>query len=166
MNLVDLDLHYLDLVLALAAQGRGQVSPNPLVGAIIVQHGKIVGQGFHRYDRIKHAEVLALEQAGSLASGSTIYVNLEPCAHRGEGKRSPPCIDALIASGIKRVVCCTKDPNPRVSGRGLAALRQAGISVSVGLNSRPAEKLNEEYLKSVSAAVSLASPQVPYRVVH
>ena len=108
------DLYFLDLALALAAKGEGQVQPNPLVGAVVVKNGMIVGQGFHRYEGIKHAEVLALEEAGDLAKGATVYVNLEPCCHRGGGKRTPPCCDALIAAQVKRVVCCTADPNPEL----------------------------------------------------
>src|SRR5258708_4641932 len=109
----DLDFCFLDLALALAAKGEGQVKPNPLVGAVIVKDGVIVGQGFHRYEGVKHAEMLALEQAGSLAIGATVYTNLEPCCHRGAGKRTPPCTDALIEAQVKRVVCCTTDPNSR-----------------------------------------------------
>jgi diaminohydroxyphosphoribosylaminopyrimidine deaminase / 5-amino-6-(5-phosphoribosylamino)uracil reductase len=148
-NSVELDEHYLDLALALAEQGTGQVSPNPMVGAVVVKDGDIVGQGFHRYAEIKHAEVLALEQAGSRAEGATVYVNLEPCCHRGGGKRTPPCCDALIAAQVKRVVCCTTDPNPRVNGGGLAALREAGIAVTVGPRISAARTLNAEYLRSV-----------------
>jgi len=154
MNVADddereLDLYFLDLALALAARGEGQVKPNPLVGAVIVKDGIIVGQGFHRYEGIKHAEVLALEHAGSLAIGATLYTNLEPCCHRGAGKRTPPCTDALIEAQVKRVVCCTADPNPRVNGKGLATLRKAGIAVTVGPKTSAARILNAEYLRSV-----------------
>jgi diaminohydroxyphosphoribosylaminopyrimidine deaminase / 5-amino-6-(5-phosphoribosylamino)uracil reductase len=145
----DLDLYFLDLALALAAKGEGQVKPNPLVGAVIVKDGVIVGQGFHRYEGVKHAEVLALEQAGSLAIGATVYTNLEPCCHRGVGKRTPPCTDALIEAQVKRVVCCITDPNPRVNGRGVAALRESGIAVAVGPRTSAARILNAEYLRSV-----------------
>ena len=145
----DLDLHFLDLALALAAEGEGQVKPNPLVGAVIVKDGIIVGQGFHRYEGVKHAEVLALEQAGCLAIGATVYTNLEPCCHRGAGKRTPPCTDALIAAQVKRVVCCITDPNPRVDGRGVAVLREAGIAVTVGPRTSAARTRNAEYLRSV-----------------
>ena len=145
----DLDFCFLDLALALAAKGEGQVKPNPLVGTVIVKDGVIVGQGFHRYDRVWHAEVLALEQAGSLANGATVYVNLEPCCHRGDGKRTPPCTDALIEARVKRVVCCITDPNPRVNGRGVAALREAGIAVTVGPRTSAARILNAGYLRSV-----------------
>lgn len=153
------DLYFLDLTLALAAKGKGQVRPNPLVGALVVKNGIIVGQGFHRYEGVKHAEVLALEEAGQLARGATVYVNLEPCCHRGNGKRTPPCCDALIAAGVKRVVCCITDPNPRVNGRGLAVLREAGIAVTVGPRTSAARLLNAEYLRSMinsNASPSLA----------
>ena len=145
----DPDVCFLDLALGLAAKGEGHVKPNPLVGAVIVKDGFIVGQGFHRYDRVKHAEVLALEQAGRLAKDATLYVNLEPCCHRGDGKRTPPCTDALIKAQVKRVVCCITDPNPRVNGRGLAALREAGIAMTVGPRTSAARILNAEYLRLV-----------------
>lgn len=143
------DLYFLDLTLALAAKGNGQVKPNPLVGAVVVKDGIIVGQGFHRYNGVKHAEVLALEEAGQLAKGATVYTNLEPCCHRGGGKRTPPCCDALVAAQVKRVVCCIIDPNPRVNGRGITALREAGIAVNVGPRTSAARRLNAEYLRSV-----------------
>ena len=152
------DLHFLDLTLALAAKGEGQVRPNPLVGAVVVKNGIIVGQGLHRYEGVKHAEVLALEEAGQLAKGATVYVNLEPCCHRGNGKRTPPCCDALIAAGVKRVVCCITDPNPRVNGKGLGALRKAGIAVTVGPRTSAARLLNAEYLRSM--IVSNTSPSL------
>ena len=152
------DLYFLDLALALAAKGEGQVTPNPLVGAVVVKDGLIVGEGFHRYEGVKHAEVLALEEAGQRARGATVYINLEPCSHRGGGKRTPPCCDALITAGVKRVVCCTADPNPRVNGRGIAALREAGIAVTVGPRTSAARTLNAEYLRSV--ITSNASPAV------
>jgi diaminohydroxyphosphoribosylaminopyrimidine deaminase/5-amino-6-(5-phosphoribosylamino)uracil reductase len=146
------DLYFLDLVLALARKGEGQVKPNPLVGAVVVKNGVIVGRGFHRYEGLKHAEVLALEEAGERAKGATVYVNLEPCCHRGGGKRTPPCCDALISAGVKRVVYCIADPNPRVNGSGLIALRKAGIAVTVGPRTSAARILNAEYLRSVITA--------------
>jgi diaminohydroxyphosphoribosylaminopyrimidine deaminase / 5-amino-6-(5-phosphoribosylamino)uracil reductase len=152
------DLYFLDRALALAAKGEGQVRPNPLVGAVVVKNGIIVGQGFHRYEGIKHAEVLALEEAGHQARGATVYVNLEPCCHRGVGKRTPPCCDALIAAQVKRVVCCITDPNPRVNGKGLAALREVGIAVTVGPRTSAARILNAEYVRSM--ITSNASPSL------
>ena len=150
------DLYFLDRALALAAKGEGQVKPNPLVGAVVVKNFFVVGEGFHRYEGVKHAEVLALEEAGHRARGATVYVNLEPCCHRGGGKRTPPCCDALITAQVKRVVCCTADPNPRVDGRGFAALREAGIAVTVGPRTSAARILNAEYLRTV--ITSNASP--------
>lgn len=129
--------------LALAAQGVGQVSPGPLVGCVIAdQSGEIVGEGFYVYEKLKHAETYALEQAGSRAKGATAYVSLEPHAHFG---RTSPCTDALINAGIARVVFPTEDPNPKVSGKGIQHLQTAGVAVSVGLMAREAERLNEKY---------------------
>ena len=130
--------------LELAAKGAGQVSPGPLVGCVIASpDGEILGEGFYVYEQLKHAETYALEQAGSRARGGTAYVSLEPHAHHG---RTPPCTDALIKAGIARVLAPIEDPNPKVSGKGFAHLRMAGVEVSVGLLAREAEKLNEKYL--------------------
>lgn len=130
--------------LELAAQGIGQVSPGPLVGTVIVDaRGEIAGEGFYLYDRVKHAETLALEQAGERARGGTAFVSLEPHAHQG---RTSPCTEALMSAGIKRVVAPIEDPNPRVSGRGFAHLREAGIEVCTGLMADEATLLNEAYI--------------------
>jgi diaminohydroxyphosphoribosylaminopyrimidine deaminase/5-amino-6-(5-phosphoribosylamino)uracil reductase len=130
--------------LELAAKGGGLVSPGPLVGCVIATPaGEVVGEGFYVYEKLKHAETYALEQAGTRAQGATAYVSLEPHAHHG---RTPPCTDALIKAGIARVVAPTEDPNPKVSGKGFAHLRSTGLEVSVGLLSREAERLNEKYL--------------------
>jgi len=138
------DRRFMRRALDLAARGRGLTSPNPLVGCIIVdEHGVVVGEGFHLYAQVKHAETIALEQAGERARGATCYVSLEPCAHYG---RTPPCTDALIRAGIRRVVAPIVDPNPLVAGRGFAQLQAAGIDVEVGLMAREAERLNEHYL--------------------
>lgn len=130
--------------LELAAQGLGQVSPGPLVGTTIIDaQGQVVGEGFYLYDQIKHAETIALEQAGEQARGGTAYVSLEPHAHQG---RTAPCTDALIKAGIKRVVAPMEDPNPQVSGRGFAHLRAAGIEVCTGVLVEAATRLNEAYV--------------------
>ena len=147
------DLEYIQQTLQLAAQGRGQVSPNPLVGSVVVNDEQIVGRGYHRYAELKHAEVWALEEAGAKAKGATIYVNLEPCAHNGNGKRTPPCVEAIIKAGIKRVVASMVDPNPKVNGRGFELLRSAGIAVSTGLMEREAKQLNEKYTKVVTTGM-------------
>lgn len=130
--------------IALAAEGAGQVSPGPLVGSVIVSpSGEIVGEGFYVYEKLKHAETYALEQAGERARAATAYVSLEPHAHHG---RTPPCTDALINAGVSRVISPIEDPNPRVSGKGFAHLRASGVAVSVGLLAREARQLNEKYL--------------------
>ena len=129
--------------LELAARGVGLASPGPLVGCVIVNGREITGEGFYDYQKVKHAETLALEQAGERARGATAYISLEPHAHRG---RTPPCTDALIKAGVKRVVAPIEDPNPKVSGRGFAHLREAGIEVSAGLLADEANQLNEAYI--------------------
>jgi len=134
----------MDLALALAALGEGTTDPNPMVGAVVVRDGRIVGMGFHERPGAPHAEVRALEAAGPLAQGATLYVNLEPCAHYG---RTPPCTRAIIAAGIQRVVAAIEDPDRRVAGRGFAQLREAGIEVIVGIRSDEARRLNELFLK-------------------
>lgn len=129
--------------LRLAAKGQGKTSPNPMVGAVVVSKGRIVGQAYHHAAGQPHAEVLALRQAGSLARGATLYVTLEPCSHLK--KRTPPCVPAVIQSGVHRVVVAMPDPNPAVSGKGLAQLRRAGLSVTIGVARRDAEALNRAY---------------------
>ncbi len=142
-----IDEQYLRKALELARGGVGLASPNPVVGAVVVDaSGREVGSGTHTYDGVKHAEVLALEQAGGGARGGTLYLNLEPCSHQG---RTAPCADAVIAAGIVRVVCSMEDPNPRVAGQGLAKLRAAGVKVEVGCLQAEAKKLNESFAKYV-----------------
>ncbi len=139
-----MDRRLMGRALELAAKGNGLVSPGPLVGCVIASlEGEVVGEGFYVYEQLKHAETYALEQAGARAQGATAYVSLEPHAHHG---RTPPCTDALIRAGIARVVAPVEDPNPKVSGKGFAHLRTAGLEVSVGLLSYEAERLNEKYL--------------------
>ena len=144
------DLEYIQLTLRLAAQGSAFVTPNPLVGSVIVKDQEIVGRGYHRYHELKHAEVWALEEAGERARGATAYVNLEPCSHQGPDKRTPPCVEALVEAGIRRVVASMVDPNPRVNGRGFEQLREAGIEVTTGLMEHEARRLNEKYAKYVT----------------
>src|SRR3989442_8397286 len=140
----ELDQAMMTRAFELAARGIGQVSPGPLVGTVIVDpNQQIVGEGFYLFDEVKHAETLALEQAGERARGATAYVSLEPHAHQG---RTPPCTEALIKAGIKRVVGPIEDPNPKVSGRGFTHLREAGIEVCTGLLKDEAAQLNEVYI--------------------
>ncbi len=141
--------------LDLARAGIGLVSPNPAVGAIVVDaSGREVGTGTHTYDGIKHAEVLALEHAAERARGGVLYLNLEPCSHQG---RTGPCADAVVAAGIRRVVCSMPDPNPQVAGRGFARLRAAGIQVDVGLFETDASKLNESFAKFIVSGKPLVT---------
>jgi diaminohydroxyphosphoribosylaminopyrimidine deaminase/5-amino-6-(5-phosphoribosylamino)uracil reductase len=132
--------------LARAREGIGLTSPNPCVGAVIVSEGRIVGEGCHTFDGVKHAEVLALEQAGDQARGATLYVNLEPCCHEG---RTGPCADAIIKAGVRRVVACMQDPNPLVAGKGFERLRNAGVAVASGIFEEQAQALNEAFAKYI-----------------
>jgi pyrimidine deaminase RibD-like protein len=140
------DKNFMSRALELARKGAGLVSPNPMVGAVIVKDGRVVGEGFHRYDLLRHAEPQALEMAGDLTGGATLYCTLEPCCHHG---RTPPCTDALIRAGIARAVIATSDPDRRVSDHGIQKLREAGITVEVGLCEHEALRLNESYFKFV-----------------
>lgn len=133
---------FMSQALRLARRGLGRTSPNPMVGALVVRHGRVAGRGFHHRAGGPHAEVLALRQAGARARGATLYVTLEPCAHTG---RTPPCADAVIAAGISRVVAAMRDPNPRTNGRGCRRLRAAGVRVTEGVLRREAQALNETF---------------------
>lgn len=145
------DLRMMSRALDLASRGVGQVSPGPLVGCVVVgPNGEIVGEGYYLFEDIKHAETIALEMAGDKARGGTAYVSLEPHAHHG---RTPPCTDSLIAAGIKRVVAPIEDLNPKVSGKGFAHLRAAGIKVDIGLMRAEAEQVNEAYLHFMSTGM-------------
>lgn len=141
-----MDIYYMRVALELAKKGYGTVSPNPMVGAVVVRGDNIIGRGFHRRPGKPHAEVLALDEAGAAADGATLYVNLEPCCHYG---RTPPCTDRIIAAGIKRVVCGMADPNPLVSGRGFRNLEEAGITVRRSLLESEARLLNEAFIKHI-----------------
>jgi diaminohydroxyphosphoribosylaminopyrimidine deaminase/5-amino-6-(5-phosphoribosylamino)uracil reductase len=135
---------YMREALDLARKGRGMASPNPLVGAVVVQGEEVVGRGYHTYAGVHHAEVIALAQAGAAARGATVYLNLEPCSHQG---RTAPCADALIDAGVARVVVSLEDPNPLVAGDGFRKLRDAGVSVEMAPEfAAESEKLNEPFL--------------------
>jgi diaminohydroxyphosphoribosylaminopyrimidine deaminase/5-amino-6-(5-phosphoribosylamino)uracil reductase len=140
---------FMEEALELAARGVGCTSPNPAVGAVVVVaevagEGEAVGRGFHTWAGVKHAEVLALEEAGDKARGSTLYVTLEPCTHHG---RTPPCIDAILAAGVRKVVAPMEDPNPLVAGRGFSRLREAGVEVEIDSSAAPqAVEINEAFV--------------------
>jgi diaminohydroxyphosphoribosylaminopyrimidine deaminase/5-amino-6-(5-phosphoribosylamino)uracil reductase len=141
------DADYMARALELAARGRGAVEPNPLVGAVVVRDGTVVGEGWHERFGQPHAEINALNQAGEKARGATLYVSLEPCCHFG---KTPPCTEAVIRSGVRRVVVAMLDPFPQVAGQGAARLRAAGIAVEVGVGEAGdfvARRLNAPYLK-------------------
>ncbi|MEN6326808.1 MAG: bifunctional diaminohydroxyphosphoribosylaminopyrimidine deaminase/5-amino-6-(5-phosphoribosylamino)uracil reductase RibD [Syntrophomonas sp.] len=143
----DADKKFMQRALDLAAMARGRTSPNPLVGAVIVKAGEIIGEGYHRKAGTPHAEVHALNAAGDYdLSDATMYVSLEPCSHYG---RTPPCADALVKAGLQRVVIATRDPNPLVAGRGVKILENAGIETAVGLLEEPATRLNEVFFKYI-----------------
>lgn len=135
---------FMHRALAEAERGRGAVEPNPLVGAVIVRSGRIVGVGHHARFGGPHAEIVALEQAGGAARGGTLFVTLEPCCHHG---KTPPCTESILTAGIARVVAAMSDPFPKVAGGGLARLREAGTAVEVGLGAAVARRLNAPYLK-------------------
>ncbi|MCX5718054.1 MAG: bifunctional diaminohydroxyphosphoribosylaminopyrimidine deaminase/5-amino-6-(5-phosphoribosylamino)uracil reductase RibD [Nitrospirae bacterium] len=132
-------------VLRLAGKASGMTSPNPMVGAVLVKNGKIIAEDYHRKPGTSHAEALVIDNAGEKAKGATLYVNLEPCCHTD--KRTPPCTKAIIKAGVKKVFIGMKDPNPKVSGKGIAELRGAGINVVSGVLEEDSMKLNEAYAK-------------------
>lgn len=140
------DEHFMRRALEVAERGRYSVSPNPMVGCVVVRDGEVIGEGFHERAGDAHAEVVALARAGD-ARGATMYVTLEPCAHHG---RTPPCADAVIAAAVARVVVATADPHEVVNGRGIDALRAAGIAVDTGVLEADARRLNEKFLWSVT----------------
>lgn len=144
---MDEDRKFMKLALRLARRGLGSTHPNPMVGALVVEGGKVLGSGWHRRPGEPHAEVIALNEAGDSARGATMYVTLEPCAHYG---RTPPCVERILEAGISRLVCATVDPNPLVDGRGIARLKEAGVEVEVGVSEEEARELNRAYFKYVT----------------
>jgi len=149
------DEYFLHRALELARKGIGLTSPNPCVGAIVVDgEARVIGLGTHTFEGIKHAEVLALERAGEKARGATLYINLEPCSHQG---RTGACADAVIAAGVRRVVACMQDPNPLVAGKGFERLRNAGVSVASGILEEEAKVLNEAFAKYIRRRTPLVT---------
>ncbi|HSA94738.1 MAG TPA: bifunctional diaminohydroxyphosphoribosylaminopyrimidine deaminase/5-amino-6-(5-phosphoribosylamino)uracil reductase RibD [Acidobacteriota bacterium] len=144
------DRAWMEMAYGLAEKARGRTSPNPLVGAVVVRGGAVAGFGFHEEPGKPHAEIIALGRAGRKARGATLYVTLEPCVHWG---RTPPCVDAVLAAGLGRVVVSAVDPNPLVDGRGLRRLQEAGLEVSAGLLAGRNTELNETYIKYITRKI-------------
>jgi diaminohydroxyphosphoribosylaminopyrimidine deaminase / 5-amino-6-(5-phosphoribosylamino)uracil reductase len=143
--------------IALALEGAGRTSPNPVVGAVVVKGGRIVGEGFHQRAGTPHAEVHALRAAGKRARGADLYVTLEPCCHEG---RTPPCVEAIVAAGVRRVIVGTRDPNPIVHGRGIRLLRRAGIRVVEGVLEESCRAINEAYNKFIKSGLPYVTAKV------
>ncbi|GAB6184212.1 bifunctional diaminohydroxyphosphoribosylaminopyrimidine deaminase/5-amino-6-(5-phosphoribosylamino)uracil reductase RibD [Thermodesulfovibrio hydrogeniphilus] len=145
---MEIDEFFMKRALSLAKRANWKTSPNPMVGAVIVKDGRIISEGYHKKAGLPHAEAEAIIKAQESLSGATLYVTLEPCCHTG--KRTPPCTDAIIKAGISRVVIAMRDPNPKVSGRGIDILRSHGIEVTEGIFENEARKLNEFYIKYIT----------------
>lgn len=141
------DEKYMKLAIDLASKAIGHTSPNPLAGCVIVKNNKIISTGYHKKAGLPHAEAEALKKAGEKAKGATLYVNLEPCVHIN--KKTPPCVDAIIKAGIKRVVAAIKDPNPEVNGKGFLKLKKSGCSITEGILKKDAEELNRVFIKNM-----------------
>ena len=152
----DADRRHMRSALELAAGGTGWVSPNPLVGCVIVNNGEVVGRGYHQRFGGPHAEVNALREAENRAKGAVLYVTLEPCCHTG---KTPPCVDAILQARLGRVVAAMRDPNPRVDGGGLARLENAGIEVAVGVCETEARRLNEAFVKHITTRPAVRHQQ-------
>ncbi len=140
------DKHWMKRALRLAEKGRGRTSPNPMVGAVLVRNGRVIGEGYHAKAGTDHAEIIALRRAGEKAKAATLYLNLEPCTHYG---KTPPCVPAVIEAKVKRVVIGMKDPNPLVRGGGFASLKRAGLNVEVGILEEECRRLNEAFCKYI-----------------
>ena len=153
-----LDEKHMRQALRLAAKAQGRTSPNPMVGAVVVKDGRVLAAGYHKRAGDPHAEAIALQKAGRAAKGATLYVTLEPCSHTN--KRTPPCSPLVIASGVKRVVVAMIDPNPRVSGGGIAAIRKAGIEIAAGVLESEARQLNEAFIKHVTMKVPFVTLKI------
>lgn len=151
------DEFYLARCLQLALKGKGYVSPNPMVGCVIVKDNKIIGEGYHAKYGEEHAEVMAIKNATENVEGATLYVNLEPCVHYG---KTPPCVDLIIDSKIKKVVIGTIDPNPLVNGKGIEKLKKAGIEVKVGVLEKESKKINEKFFKYITQKIPFVALKI------
>jgi len=149
--------YYMGLAIKLALKAKGETSPNPLVGAVVVKNNKIIGKGYHEKAGLAHAEVIALDEAGNNAKNATLYVTLEPCAHFG---RTPPCVDRIIKSGIKQVVVGMVDPNPRNNGKGINLLKQNKIKVEVGVLEDRLKKINQSFIKYITKGMPFVTVKI------
>ncbi len=154
---MDKDLEFMEYALRLAEKGRGKTLPNPMVGCVIVRQGKIIGEGWHKRCGGPHAEIFALNQVKERAAGATMYVTLEPCAHQG---RTPPCVDRVISSGIKRVVIAAQDPNPLVRGRSVKKLKWVGVEVETGILGEQAKALNQAFHKYITQNIPFVTAKI------
>ncbi|WP_437590284.1 bifunctional diaminohydroxyphosphoribosylaminopyrimidine deaminase/5-amino-6-(5-phosphoribosylamino)uracil reductase RibD [Sorangium sp. So ce1000] len=154
----DVDVRWMERCLDLAARAGGRTAPNPMVGAVIVRGEELLAEGFHERAGMAHAEVDALRKLVGRAEGATLYVNLEPCCHHG---RTPPCTDALLRAGIRRVVIGMIDPDPRVSGKGAALLESAGVEVVIGVHDPACRELNRAYIASVDERFAVPARATP-----
>ncbi len=151
---IDKDKKYMSAALKLALKAQGMTSPNPLVGAVLVKNGNVIGKGYHKKAGLAHAEIEAFEDARSnnkQIKGSTLYVTLEPCCHTG--KRTPPCVNSVIRENVSKVVIASLDPNPKVSGKGVSKLRKNGIEIVTGVLEEKASQINESYIKYITTGV-------------
>jgi len=151
------DVKYMQMAMRLALRAKGRTTPNPMVGAVIVKDGLVIGRGYHQKAGLPHAEIIALEEAGSRAAGAALYITLEPCAHYG---RTPPCVDRIIESGIKEVVAGMQDPNPLNNGKGLEILRSRGIEVRCGVMEEELKKVNEVFIKHITTKMPFVAVKV------
>jgi len=149
--------YFMDLAFKLALKGKGRTSPNPMVGALVVKNSRIIGQGYHEKAGLAHAEAIALDDAGLKAKGATLYVTLEPCTHFG---RTPPCVDKIIKSGIKKVIVGMVDPNPLNNGRGIRILKAEKIKTEVGLLENKLRKLNRAFIKYITRKIPFVTVKV------
>jgi len=154
----NIDEKYMRMALRLAAKAKGRTSPNPMVGAVVVKNGTVLSRGYHKKAGEPHAEAIALTKAGRQARGATLYVTLEPCSHTN--KRTPPCTPLVLQSGVKRVVVAMIDPNPRVSGGGIKALRKAGVEVVTGVLADEARTLNEAFIKHITTGLPFVTLKI------
>jgi diaminohydroxyphosphoribosylaminopyrimidine deaminase/5-amino-6-(5-phosphoribosylamino)uracil reductase len=150
-------IYFMKLAMRLALKGAGKTSPNPMVGAILVKQGKVIGEGFHEKCGFAHAEVIALNKAGKNSKGATLYVTMEPCAHFG---RTPPCVESIIRSGVKKVIVGMVDPNPLNNGRGINLLRQNKIDVEVGFLEEELKRMNEVFIKYITKRLPFVTIKV------